>query len=163
MHFICIPDVATLCSRQDLAINCSCMFLNTICNFRWNNYRGFFWDVMPCCVLKMCQCLGGKCFLHLLFSRDMKKECSVSLYPVDLSFLRCDCQWNCSSSDTVAHPRTLVYLQQQDCANIKLCISMTHSHFVRSIPSFLLISSPSDYTNCQRIKWIISWCELITF
>jgi len=108
MHFICMPDVATLCSRQDLAVNCSCIFLNRIYNFRWINYRGFIWDVMPCCVVKMCQCLGEKCFLHLLFSQDMKKECSVSLYPEDLSFLRCDCQWNCSSSDTVTQPRTLV-------------------------------------------------------
>jgi hypothetical protein len=61
VHFICMPDAAALCSRQDLAVNCSCVILNRICNFRWINYRGFFWNVMPCCVVKMCL-FGRKVF-----------------------------------------------------------------------------------------------------
>jgi len=85
---------------------------------------------MPCCVVKMCQCLGGKCFLHLLFSQEMEEECSE-----DLSFLTCACQWNCLSSDTVAHPRTLVSSAAVLCEH-QICISMTHSHFAHSTPVF---------------------------
>lgn len=45
-------------------------------------------DAMLCG--KNVSCLGGKCFLQLLFSQEMKKECSVSVYPEDLSVRRCD-------------------------------------------------------------------------